>query len=188
MPAATASRTYSSHGAVLAPRAASSFGSVGDEDLYRIPGAAIATVVPSPSGTTPSIDARGEAVPVTWPGPSEIHLVTNASSPGVLRLRVSAVPGWKATIDGRPLALSSYLSIMLEAQIPPGRHVVELHYWPNRFTEGLVISGSTVIVLVAAAFVARRRRPRSSTPDQSPPLDETETSLSLRSTSSQPVT
>jgi hypothetical protein len=133
---------------------------VGDEDLYRIPGAAMATLVPiPPSGRWPSIDAPGKAVPVAWPGPAEIRVVTNASSPRVLRLRVSSVPGWHATIDGRPLALTPYLSNMFQARIPPGQHVVELHYWPNRFNEGLVIGGCTVLALVAAAFVARWRRP-----------------------------
>ena len=80
---------------------------VGNEDLYRIPGAATATLVPAePSGGWPPIDAKGAAVPVTTPSPSQVRVVTNASSPQVLRLRVASFPGWKATIDGRPLALS----------------------------------------------------------------------------------
>src|ERR1700683_4728380 len=78
---------------------------VGNENLYRIPGASTATLVPAPSGAWPSIDAPGTAVPVTWPGPSELRIVTNASSPQVLRLRLASFPGWHATIDGRDLPL-----------------------------------------------------------------------------------
>jgi hypothetical protein len=143
---------------------------VGNEVLYRIPGAATATLVRgTSSGGWPSIDAPGKAVTVKWPTPSTVRMVTTSSSPQVLRLRVASVPGWHATIDGRPLALTPYLSMMFQAHIPPGKHVIELRYWPNRFTAGLIIAASTVILLVIAAFIARRRLLR--TP---PPLERTE--------------
>ena len=135
---------------------------VGNEDLYRIPGAAAATLVPATNSTGwPSTDAPGTAVPVQWPGPSQVRVVTKASSPQVLRLRVANFPGWHATIDGRPLALTPFLTMMLQARIPPGKHVIELRYWPNRFTEGLVIAALTVVVFAAAAVVARRRHVRA---------------------------
>jgi len=47
--------------------------------------------------------------------------------------------------------------MMLQARIPPGRHVIELHYWPNRFTDGLVIAAVAVVALAIAFFVTRRR-------------------------------
>ena len=130
---------------------------VGNEDLYRIPASSIATLVPAESATWPATDAVGKPVAVAWPGPSELRVVTHSSSAQVLRLRVSSVPGWKATIDGRPLALTPYLSTMLQTRIPPGRHTIVLRYWPNRFTEGLVIAACTVLALLIAAFVARSR-------------------------------
>lgn len=131
---------------------------VGNEDLYRIPGAATATLVPANvSGAWPSIDARGTAVPVEWPSPSKVRMVTTSSSPQVLRLRVASLPGWHATIDGRPLTLSPYLSMMFQAHIPPGRHVIELTYWPKRFTEGIVLAALAVIGLAIAGLVAWRR-------------------------------
>jgi Bacterial membrane protein YfhO len=154
---------------------------VGNEDLYRIPGAAMATLVTSPSSEWPSADAPGQAVPMTWPGPSRAHVVTDSSSPGVLRLRVSAVPGWKATIDGRPLALSPYLTTMLQAHVPAGRHVIELHYWPTRFTAGLVVAGLTVVVLVVVGFAARRRRGSPDTSVDNPPLDTSDDTVSTES-------
>jgi hypothetical protein len=130
---------------------------VGDEELYRIPGASTATLVPAPSGAWPPIDASGTSVPVTWPGPSQLRIVTDSSSPQVLRLRLASYPGWHATIDGRSLPLATYLSMMLQARIPPGSHVIELQYWPDRFTQGLVIAGVAVVALVIAFFVTRRR-------------------------------
>jgi hypothetical protein len=131
---------------------------VGDEDLYRIPGAATATLVSAnPSGGWPAIDAPGTAVPVTRPSPSKVRLTTTSSSSQVLRLRVASLPGWHATIDGRPLTLSPYLSMMYQAHIPPGHHVIELTYWPTRFTEGIVLAAVAVVGLAVAAFAARRR-------------------------------
>ncbi len=131
---------------------------VGNEVLYRIPGAATATLVPeSSSAAWPSTDVRGKAVSVDWPGSSEVRVLTNTSSAQVLRLRVASLPGWHATIDGRPLALTPYLSMMLQAHIPSGKHIIELRYWPDRFTAGLVIAACTVILFVIAAFIAGRR-------------------------------
>jgi hypothetical protein len=132
---------------------------VGNEDLYKIPGAATATLVSAVSSSRwPSTDARGTAVHVEWPGPSEVRMVTRSSTPQVLRLRLASFPGWQATIDGHPLALSTYASMALQARIPPGKHIIELHYWPKRFTEGLAIAAVTVLAFVAAALVSWRRK------------------------------
>ena len=77
---------------------------LGAEDLYRVPGAGPATLVPvRPGETVPAVDATGSLVPVTYPGPSSWRVVTDSATTGLLRLRLTAVPGWHATIDGRPL-------------------------------------------------------------------------------------
>jgi Bacterial membrane protein YfhO len=131
---------------------------VGDEDLYRIPGAATATLVPTrPSTSWPTTDAPGKAVPVVWQGPSEVRVHTNATSAQVLRLRIASFPGWRATIDGKPLALTPYLSMMLQAHIPPGKHIIELRYWPKRFSQGLVVAAGAILAFIAVALVSRRR-------------------------------
>jgi uncharacterized membrane protein YfhO len=49
---------------------------------------------------------------------------------------------------------------MLQTEVPPGRHTVELYYWPATFTTGLVLA-SVAVGGLASAFVyswARRRR------------------------------
>jgi uncharacterized membrane protein YfhO len=53
--------------------------------------------------------------------------------------------------------MTPYLSMMLQAHIPPGKHVIELHYWPKKFTEGLVIAACAILGFVVAAVVSRRR-------------------------------
>ncbi len=137
---------------------------VGNEYLYRIPGSGPATLTPIPStGKLPAPNALGTVVPVTDPDPSSWRLVTDAGGPQVLRLRLSATPGWHATIDGRPLALERFAGVMLQARIPPGRHVVVLRYWPSAFTAGIVLAvgcAATFAAVFLAGWVRRRRRPR----------------------------
>ena len=160
---ATMARRYGV-GYVLEPsRAAGPAGAVfdkhvGDEDLYRIPGAAAATLVPAGSQRGgPPIDAPGRAVPVEWPNPSTARVVTTSSSPQFLRLRISLVPGWHATIDGQPLSLSPYLTMMSEAYVPPGHHVIEVTYWPKQFSEGIVLAALATMGFAVAALVVWRR-------------------------------
>jgi Bacterial membrane protein YfhO len=131
---------------------------VGKEDLYRIPGAATATLLPVKvlKGWPPT-DKLGKAVNVEWPNPSTARVVTTSSTPQVLRIRIASVPGWHATIDGQPLALFPYLSMMFEAYVPPGHHVIELTYWPKQFSEGIVLAGLAVAGLAVAGVVVWRR-------------------------------
>jgi hypothetical protein len=137
---------------------------VGDEYLYRIPGSGPATLTPIPStGKLPASTALGTVVPVSDPDPSSWRLVTDGTGPQVLRLRLSAAPGWHATIDGRPLPLRSFAGVMLQARIPPGRHVVVVRYWPSTFTAGIVLAVGCVVTFGAvflAGSLRRRRRPR----------------------------
>jgi len=88
-------------------------------------------------------------------------MVTDVGGPALLRLRLTAVPGWQATLDGRPLAVGSWSrGAMVEVDVPPGRHVVELHYWPDLFTIGIVMAGVVVVAFATAALVVGTRRRR----------------------------
>jgi len=138
---------------------------VGTEQLFRIPGAAPATLVSTGGARDAlSIDTPGTPVAVTHPDDSTWHLRIDHSSPALLRLRLTDVPGWHATIDGKPLALEPWAqATMLEARVPAGSHVIELHYWPDLFSAGIVVA---VVVLVGLAMAcgvvfvrSRRQRP-----------------------------
>jgi hypothetical protein len=141
------------------PRGAVYVGAVGDEGLYRVPGAASATVSPLPvTGRLPANGAPGTPVAVAHPDPATWKMVVTTGWPQVLRLRLTDIPGWHATIDGRPLRLQRYAQVMLQARIPPGRHVVELAYWPGTFTAGLGLAACSALALLGAVVVARRHR------------------------------
>jgi hypothetical protein len=134
---------------------------INDEDLYRIPGASAATLTPlAPGERLPGPDAMGTPVAVSYPGPGSWRMRTDASRAQVLRLRLTDVPGWRATLDGKPLALDTFSGVMLQARVPAGSHTIELHYWPTTFTAGIVLAALGACVLLAASLAGRVRRGR----------------------------
>ncbi|MHB8498882.1 MAG: YfhO family protein [Acidimicrobiales bacterium] len=136
------------------------------EDLYRIPGAAPATLAPLlANGVLPSSSVAGRPVALYQPNPSTWRLKTVSTVPSVLRLHLTDVPGWRATIDGRPLALDQFSGVMLQALLPAGHHTVVVTYWPKAFSLGIVLAVVAAVVLATALIVSEvtsRRRYRSS--------------------------
>lgn len=141
---------------------------VGDEDLYRIPDAGVATLTPAtgPAKTFPPVDAPGQVVPASHPNPSSWELRTTATTAQILRLRLTDVPGWHATIDGRPLVISPFADVMMQVRIPPGRHTIQLHYWPPSFTHGLILAACGLVgllLLLGTRWFPRPQRPAGGT-------------------------
>jgi hypothetical protein len=138
---------------------------VGDDVLYRIPGAAAATLSPlNADGSLPATTAPGTAVPVTQPSPSTWELTTRSTERQVLRLRLTDVPGWHASIDGQPVPISRFAGLMLQVEVPAGEHTVTLHYWPSSFTVGIVLAAAAAVGLLSALVVENRRRRRRHSP------------------------
>ncbi len=133
---------------------------IGNELLFRIPDAGEATLTPITRGRLPALSAAGNVLPVSHPDPASWTLHTDASTTQELRLRLTDVPGWHATIDGRPLALRGFAGVMLQATVPPGSHVVELHYWPDTFTVGIVLAVISAVVLALGVALTQWRRRR----------------------------
>ena len=139
-------------------------GTVGGEALFHVSGSSQATLSPLPrSGRTLPVDAAGSPVAVTHPSAASLLTVTDAPAPRLLRLRITALPGWHATIDGRTLSLEHWAEgAMLEARVPAGHHVIELQYWPGLFSAGLAVAAVVLLGFVGAGAitVARRRGAR----------------------------
>ena len=145
------------------PTGAVRVGTVGDENLYRIPGASSATLTPiAAKGQLPADDAPGRPVAVSHQSPSSWQMTTAGDQEQVLRLRLTDEPGWRATIDGKPLKLVPYADVMLQAVIPPGDHSIELHYWPPLFTLGLILAACAAAVLLTVSIMAMVKARKSS--------------------------
>jgi hypothetical protein len=144
---------------------------IGSEDLYRMPGAAAATVTPlRPGGRLPADASSGTPVAVGHPSPSSWRMSVDGAVPQVLRLRLTDVPGWHAMIDGRPARLQSFARVMLQMEVPPGRHTIELSYWPATFSAGLVLFAVGAFGLSGAwAVSAFRHRTRAKSDANGPP-------------------
>lgn len=136
---------------VVGPKGSKFDATVGDEGLYRVPGAAQATLgALLPSGQMPNEWAVGSPVSVDQTSEGSMDMEVDAQTPSVLRIRVPDIPGWRATIDGRSLTLTRFAGLMLQARVPPGRHSVELRYGPTTFTDGVVLSLATLVALSLA--------------------------------------
>ena len=144
---------------------------VGDEELYRIPGAAEATVTPLRGDAFPPDAVVGTPVDVRHPSPSQWQLTTSTKEPAALRLHLTDIPGWHATVDGRPLPLETYAGMMLQARVPAGTHTIALQYWPQTFTVGILVALMSAVFLIGllmAAFVRKRRRRSDASRSDSP--------------------
>jgi hypothetical protein len=60
--------------------------------------------------------------------------------------------------------LESYSTVTLQARIPPGKHVVEVTYWPAAFSAGMAfaVCGAAGLLIPLLVDYPRRRRPRAS--------------------------
>ena len=145
-----------------APKGSRFVARLGMENLYHVPRSYPATLTPLDNGHLPSNGALGTPLAVTDTDPAHWHLVADSATPQVLRLRLTDAPGWHASLDGKPLALEDFAGTMLQARIPPGRHTIELNYWPATFSAGITIGACSFVGLLAALVVDAIRRRRQS--------------------------
>jgi len=134
---------------------------IGDEDLYRIPDSGAASLTPvARLGHGPIGSASSSLVAVAHPDPANWSMETTSKEAAVLRLRLTNLPGWHATVDGKPVPLTPFAGVMLQTTVPPGRHQVVLTYWPAAFTQGLVLAAIAVFGLVTAGVLETIRHRR----------------------------
>jgi len=101
------------------------------------------------------VEYEGAPTRVVHHSDTSWSITVQAKSPEILRLRLSAVPGWHATISGRPLHLSTWdKGVMLAARVPAGNYVVDVQYWPTFFSLGIHIALIAGIVMIVGVMIA----------------------------------
>lgn len=78
--------------------------------------------------------------------------VVEVETPQAARLRVATFmyAGWTATLDGRPLPLAAGFAGTIEAEVPAGRHVVDLRFGATPLRRaGLVLSVISWVAILA---------------------------------------
>lgn len=76
---------------------------------------------------------------------------------GLLYIPTAYDNGWTITIDGNEVPLYEHESHILMTEISKGEHIVEMKYCPQGFVTGAVISGVSLLILIAWAVISKKR-------------------------------
>jgi hypothetical protein len=87
--------------------------------------------------------------------PDRWTIEVEARAPGTLLVANPAFPGWRASLDGQQVRLSTPPGYPFQVPVPAGRHRVALSYRPASFRLGLAICGASLLLLL---FLLARRR------------------------------
>ncbi|MEN9594980.1 MAG: hypothetical protein RLY23_1463 [Actinomycetota bacterium] len=85
----------------------------------------------------------------------------NLSRPGVVMLKASFDPNWRATVDGKPVTAQMLAPSFVGVPVPAGQHTIEFKYQSFKWTWVLVLFGA--LALIALAIVPRRLEQRRGT-------------------------
>jgi len=106
------------------------------------------------------IAMRGKAT-MQEEGWNGIRVEADSPEGGLLCLRVTGFPGWRAEEDGRRIPVVRIGGVFMGTPVPPGRSSVRLSYAPLSFSLGLLLSFLAVsVVLVAGLYALLRLRPQ----------------------------
>lgn len=89
--------------------------------------------------------------------PQEMRLAIDAKAPAVIATSVTAWPGWKLSVDGRPAPLLGYNQAFLAFRVPAGRHQAELRYRPDGVIYGAAITLATMLISVGLMLLPSSR-------------------------------
>ena len=87
--------------------------------------------------------------------PNRLTYDVNTGKGGVLVFSEVFYPGWTATVDGQPVELGRVDYILRAMRVAPGRHQVELSFFPKSVdaTESVAYTAIIVLVLMLAGMV-----------------------------------
>ena len=94
---------------------------------------------------TPNFDGEVESIKYS---PNHVTIHTNQQGNGFLVLLDSYFPGWTVTVDGEERKILKANHFYRAVQLGPGRHTLEFDFYPVGFTEGLIVSGISFVILI----------------------------------------
>jgi hypothetical protein len=105
------------------------------------------------------VDVRRTAgeVQVVAYKPSSLELSVRAPTASVLVLSETYYPGWKAWLDGKPVAIDPAYIAFRSVQVPAGVHQIRMEFRPAILTVSIAISFATAILLAVLAIHGLRR-------------------------------
>jgi hypothetical protein len=94
-------------------------------------------------------------------GAERVVVRARAGGPGLLVLGDNYFPGWKAEVDGRPVAVERVDYLFRGVRVGAGEHTVVFRYEPLSWRVGWLVSLVSLVGLVVALSVGLRRRRRA---------------------------
>ena len=86
-------------------------------------------------------------------GVNSSEWIVQARQPGYFVLLDTWAPGWRATVNGEPIAVQRADYAFRAVAVPAGRSVVRLDYHPPGFGAGLLAITATLLGIVGGVFV-----------------------------------
>lgn len=81
----------------------------------------------------------------------------NAYENGGLYIPISYDKGWKVTVDGVPTEIFEHESHIMMLPLSQGEHIIEMKYCPQGFVPGAIITGVSMLILIAWTVISKKR-------------------------------
>ncbi|MCL5948042.1 MAG: YfhO family protein [Actinobacteria bacterium] len=129
--------------------------------IYEVPDSHRFSLLPGKSvvksAENPS-NSYGKVTSHRWISNDQLQIHVHALKPATLLARITYVPGWHATVNGKGVAVGKAAGVMLSLRVPKGKSTVDLTYWPNTLTAGIVAAVAAIVGLTSMAVISWHRR------------------------------
>ncbi len=106
----------------------------------------------------PTPDDLQATATITWsPSHRTASITASSNQSGWLALSYAYDAGWSATANGSPVEIYRANGPFMAIAIPAGDTTIQMTYLPKGFALGAVISALTLLGVIAAFFLSRRR-------------------------------
>ena len=113
-----------------------------------------------PRSPAPFAGDAADRVTITASRGGRLDLETHARGRRFLAISEVWHPGWRASIDGRPLPLQTCNLALMGAWVPPGDHTIVLQFRPLHWPLSVGITCASLALFTALLARARARPPR----------------------------
>ncbi len=90
---------------------------------------------------------------------ANLNIVADVVEDGqVLMISIPYDRGWSVSVDGYRTETESAFGELLAIPLAKGEHLIEMHYFPRGLRGGIVLSGSTLLVMLIWCISRRRKK------------------------------
>lgn len=118
----------------------------------------------------PALPPSDATATVTAFAPETFTVAVRTPQNAVLSLAHPHYPGWRATLDGKPVELLRAYGGLSAVAVPAGHHTLTVRYAPLSFQLGVIFSLATwgVLGIIGAHALVTRKRAHANNPDVQP--------------------